>query len=311
MMGVINYFELFGQPISHPGVQQLIAQYHLIDEFKDLQANVERDLARQIPGYASKRVHYEHHDSRYSSIVDDKYTEMVIGLSAAKWTHAELGPEHVKLVNLIQFWHNFTGEFPLNFDPKTSYQEVNLGALISKEKGYGNCIANFLVDDFEVAVCYSEVGSFGGLTIRKISPATLLKMHFDASLKTQKANINKNFSDKKPALLLKSPVASWRARKHDGDDLLTEAGLESATQIIHNYLHAVDSAAQKSSAIQIVAAVKQVVKAFNKLNKNKTSFNMIETSEREDLVPFIVEVAKTAGLQIPEGFDVTLECRDW
>lgn len=311
MMGKINYFELFGQPISHSGVQQLILQYHLVDEFKDLHANVERDLAQQIPGYVSKRVHYEHHDSRYSSIVDGEYVEMVIGLSAAKWTHAELGPEHVKLVKLIQFWHNFTGEFPLNFDPKTSYQKANLGTLISKEKGFGNCIANFLVDDFEVAVCYSEKGIFGGITLRKISPATLLKMQFDASLKAQKTNIDKKFGDKKEALFLKSPVVTWRARKVDGDDLLTDAGLVSAAQIIQDYLEAVDIAVQKTSAVQIVAAVKQVIQGFNKLNKNKTSFNMIETSEREDLVPYIVDVAKTAGLQIPEGFDITMKWRDW
>lgn len=65
MMGTINYFELFGKPISHPDVQQLITQYGLVDEFKDIMTNVERDLAQEISGYISKRVHFEHHDSGY------------------------------------------------------------------------------------------------------------------------------------------------------------------------------------------------------------------------------------------------------
>jgi hypothetical protein len=308
----VNYFKLFGQPISHPGVQQLIRQYLLVDEFKDILANVEAELALEIPNFVSTRAHFEHHLSRFSNILDDEYIELVIGLSAARWTEKELGPEHVKVVDLLQFWHNFSGVFPLDFDPKTPFHELNLGVLISKGKGYyGGFTADFLVDGYEVSAHYTSLTHFAGLTIKKMSENTLQKLQFEATLKDQKPHINRHFHKEIPALLAASPVLKWQARRADGDGLFTDAGLESAAQIIHDYLIAVAAAAQKSSARQIMSAIKQVVKHFNKLNKSKSSLNMVETSEREDLVPFIDAAAKAAGLHIPAGYDVTLEWRDW
>jgi hypothetical protein len=48
---------------------------------------------------------------------------------------------------------------------------------------------------------------------------------------------------------------------------------------------------------------------LNKLTKKMGGF--IETSEREELVPYIEKVVKAAGLQIPQALDITLEWRDW
>ncbi len=55
--------------------------------------------------------------------------------------------------------------------------------------------------------------------------------------------------------------------------------------------------------------VQKVVQALNTLNE-KCDYCLIETDQREYLVPFIEEAAVTAGLTIPKN-DITEEWREW
>jgi hypothetical protein len=94
-----------------------------------------------------------------------------------------------------------------------------------------------------------------------------------------------------------------------GDQYFTEENLAASHNVLDAFLAEVETAASKKSPTKLLAAVKNVVNALNKLTKKMANF--IETNEREELVPYIHHVVKTAGLQIPDALDLTQEWRDW
>jgi hypothetical protein len=94
-----------------------------------------------------------------------------------------------------------------------------------------------------------------------------------------------------------------------GDQIFTEENLAASQAVLDAFLAEVQTAAAKKSPTQLFATVKTVVKSLNKLTKKMGYF--IETNEREELVPYIENVVKAAGLHIPQGLDITLEWRDW
>jgi hypothetical protein len=305
----MNYFELFGKPLDHASVQELIQRYFLVDELKDIIADVERDLALADASYVSNYHHTEYHQARYSRIVDDQYQDMLIGLSAAQWSYQELGPEHAKRVDELMFWPSFTGTFPLAFNPSVAPSEVKLGRLIKKEKTEYGYQAQFLIDDFEVTATYVDANMrFASLSIHKVSPHQLLRLSFDDALKRAR-NLDKDFLLRRLEFEAQSPIHAWRNRQMEGDDGFTQPGLAQAELIIAEFLTDICNAAAANRPRSILTALKRAIKSFNKLNRAHAS--MIETSEREELVPFLHKVIRAAGLDVPEGLDLSLEWRDW
>jgi hypothetical protein len=290
-----NYFQLLGQPFENAEIQAIIRDYALQDEMKDIDW-VMRDHQGNVLC-----------DENLRALFCDENYACSITLSRK--------PKHFSplTVDSITLTVDFAGELPCDLSAKTDYESVNLGIKISFEKNpYGGFGKDFLVDGAVVSLYFDEEKQFKSVTLQTLDPHTALLIQFKQELSTQKPNINANFSAQ--SLILPSPVIAWRKRMigdgvEAGDQIFTEENLFASQAVLDAFLSEVETAAAKKSPTQLLAAVKNLVKSLNKLTKNMGNF--IETNEREELVPYIENVVKAAGLHIPQGLDITLEWRDW
>jgi hypothetical protein len=295
-----NYFQLLGQPFENAEIQAIIRDYALQDEMKDIDW-VMRDHQGNVLC-----------DENLRALFCDENYACSITLSRK--------PKHFSplTVDSITLTVDFSGELPCDLSAKTDYESVNLGIKISFEKNpYGGFGKDFLVDGAVVSLYFDEEKQFKSVTLQTLDPHTALLIQFKQELSTQKPNINANFSAQ--SLILPSPVIAWRKRMlgddvdangiENGDQIFTEENLSASQEVLNTFLAKVQTAAAKKSPVQLLAEVKNVIKSLNKLSKKMANF--IETNEREELVPYIENVVKAAGLHIPQGLDITLEWRDW
>lgn len=103
------------------------------------------------------------------------------------------------------------------------------------------------------------------------------------------------------------PTLNWRERMDDGDDMFTIANISAADKALHHYLGKIQGLNENVSQKNLLDCVKEIVLKFNQLNEQYDYF--IETTEREELVEYIVSVAELAGLKTKD--DVTEEWREW
>jgi hypothetical protein len=282
-----GFFSLLGQPIESSEVQKAIDRYQLQDEFKDI------DLGA---GAAFPMARFSNEES-YALVI------------AAKVKVAG-GP---KIVDSILIYEEFAGEFPFQFDPSTPFDDVNLGKKMGKSKSAeGIYSLRFMANNYTIAVSYlnneADVLAFRCMELEVISEADLLLYQFNEGLVDQKPHLVTNLTAKQ-LQQIESPLTAWFTRMKEGDSAITEAGLLDAQGIISELHNGLVTAAAKKSPSQILAALKKSVLAFNKLNKKHA--NMIETSEREELVPYFEALVAATGLQVPAGLDLTLQYRDW
>lgn len=133
---------------------------------------------------------------------------------------------------------------------------------------------------------------------------TIPSVHF-----TQK----KHFSHKQKDLTnlkienIPFPTVNWKERMADGDDMFTLANINAAEKALHQYIAKIQRLNENSTQKKQVACVKEIVLKFNELNEQYDYF--IETTEREELVEYILSVAELAGLETKD--DVTEEWREW
>ncbi|MDM5326748.1 hypothetical protein [Neobacillus sp. CF12] len=93
----------------------------------------------------------------------------------------------------------------------------------------------------------------------------------------------------------------------DGDDLFTLENISAAEKALNEYLAKIKGLNEKTTQKKLLACVKEIVLKFNQLNEQYDSF--IETTEREELVEYILSVAELAGLEKLD--DLTEEWREW
>lgn len=87
----------------------------------------------------------------------------------------------------------------------------------------------------------------------------------------------------------------------------TQKHIDKCEQILNEYIDDLISLKIKSDK-NILKCVKKVIGRLNKLNK-ECNYSLIETNQRESLVPYILEASKISGLNI--NADVTEEWREW
>lgn len=98
------------------------------------------------------------------------------------------------------------------------------------------------------------------------------------------------------------PTAAWRARMKAGDTRFTKAKIDAVEKALKVFVAAV--------AADPKGALDEVVRALNGLGGYEGKLgNFIETEEREELVPFLLERARAAGLRAKE--DPTEPLRTW
>jgi hypothetical protein len=89
----------------------------------------------------------------------------------------------------------------------------------------------------------------------------------------------------------------------------TQKHIDKCQKILNDYIDSLVSVKEPRSDNGILKCVKKAVEQLNKLNE-KCDCSLIETDQREDLVPYIQKAAKLAGLTLITE-DVTAEWRDW
>lgn len=89
----------------------------------------------------------------------------------------------------------------------------------------------------------------------------------------------------------------------------TQKHIDKCEKILNDYIDSLISLEEPKSDKEILKCVKKVVEQLNKLNE-KCEFALIETDQREELVPFIQKAAEIAGIASGDD-DVTGEWRDW
>jgi hypothetical protein len=313
----INYFQLLGQTLETPELQALIRDYQLQDEFKDFNKNLEKSW-REDGSFTEEQLE----NLRAQGTFDRPEHKAVFScIDAETKSYGQLRIDLTRKPKLtnplttdsIGFYDDFTGEFPCGLSQDTDYETVNLGIKISFEKNpYGGYGKDFLVEGCVVSLYFDEGKQFKSVTIKALDPHSALLIQFKNTLSAQKRNINANFSAN--SLDLTGPVIAWRQRMigggiKPGDNNFIEENLAASQVVLDTFLADVATAAAKKSPTQLLTTVKNVVNSLNKLTKKMGGF--IETSEREELVPYIEKVVKAAGLQIPQALDITLEWRDW
>lgn len=78
--------------------------------------------------------------------------------------------------------------------------------------------------------------------------------------------------------------------------------------LLDEYIDTLIKIKEPKNSAQILKCVESVVEKLNKLNE-KCDFDLIETDQREELVPYIIDAAKLAGL-VTAG-DITEKWREW
>jgi hypothetical protein len=133
---------------------------------------------------------------------------------------------------------------------------------------------------------------------------TIPSVHF-----TQK----KHFSHKRKDLTklkienIPFPTLYWRERMEDGDDMFTLENISAAEKALDDFLAKIQRLNENASQKKMLTCVKEIVQKFNELNEQYDYF--IETTEREELVDYILSVADLVGLETKD--DVTEEWREW
>lgn len=85
--------------------------------------------------------------------------------------------------------------------------------------------------------------------------------------------------------------------------------VEKCGAILRNFVDQVEKVANPA---EVEPLVKQTVQALNDLNK-AAGGSLIETDQREEIVPLIIEIAAQAGYvsKDPRNEDITEVWRDW
>jgi len=86
----------------------------------------------------------------------------------------------------------------------------------------------------------------------------------------------------------------------------TKTDVEECVKILNSYISAISNSKSKDEGMEIV---KTTVEKLNKLNE-KCDFELIETSEREQIAEIIIIESNKKGYNKPEE-DITEEWREW
>lgn len=116
------------------------------------------------------------------------------------------------------------------------------------------------------------------------------------------APTTKKAAPKKTPAVLAFPTDAWRARMKAGDASFTEAKIAAAEKVLRAFIDGVDADPN--------GALGAAVKGLNAIGGFDGSMgNFIETTEREELVPFLLGAARAAGAK-GKG-DLTEDLREW
>ncbi|WP_156909614.1 hypothetical protein [Ottowia thiooxydans] len=291
-------------------VQEFIRRYSLIDYEETEEAR--RSWEAQCPGEFFEEAH-----TRNLELFGGPISVFYV-LDPVKWIvdlHAKVrqrgGPLYVAHIIVRA---GYPGPLPYGLEMGTDIRGFKIGRLLDKSKlTYDGAISHsrsFFHDDLSVTVVFDEPSNhLSFLKIEAVDPADMARLRFYDGLDAQKANLVPVLDASIEQWRSASPLHHWRQRMAEGDSAFSDANLQLTADEINALFASVGQAVEKRSPKQIINALKKTVKNLNRLNRRNGHF--IETTEREELVPYLQMILRDTGLQFEDGFDVTLEWRDW
>jgi hypothetical protein len=300
-MHAIHLPDLIGKTQDDPLLQQFIQQYGLVNYW--LTDEAKQDWESRYPDET-----YEIPDFMPEHYVLDPENFIVELLTQPTGANT---PRTIASVSL-RAGNPCTLPYGLSFDHDVS--AFSVGELTEQSRhtvdNTVHCAKSFWQDGLCIDIVYREPEH--RLQFLRISPVDekqLAQRRFHASIKTQKRNIVDTVDHILGDWANDNPVHRWRERMHDGDATFDENNLALADAEIAAFIEKIRLAVGKKSPTQIVNALKDCVKRLNRLSRKHGHF--IETSEREELVPYLNAIVSATGLQFEEGFDPTFEWREW
>lgn len=311
-MNHIHLPDLIGRPETDPLVQSFIQQYHLVEYEKTADAR-------------------EHHEANHSDTSYDEFLASIAKLGirgtvhyvrdTPQWTidlevtNRATSDAHLS-VDRVSLWRpGIAVLLPFGLTWDTDVSELSIGRLLDartylddeKKKRH---LKDFLLDDLNITIGYEEPGNLlTYFVLSSITERELCRVRFHDELKAQKSHLVPNVDAFIDQWRKDSPVHEWRKRMADGDLAFTEIALALSDAEIDTLHQSLRAAVAKRSPTQLVNAVKKTIKSFNRLTRKYNDF--VETSEREELAPYLQNLLVDTGLKFEDGFDVTEEWREW
>lgn len=91
----------------------------------------------------------------------------------------------------------------------------------------------------------------------------------------------------------------------------TQSEINECGDILDEYIDALIDLEGMADEEAILQCVEDVIMKLNRLNE-RCDYQIIETDQREELVPYIIQAAEQAGLsQERAEYDITEEWREW
>lgn len=97
----------------------------------------------------------------------------------------------------------------------------------------------------------------------------------------------------------------------DYDAGYTQYEVNECGEILDEYIDTLIALGDEADDKAIMRCVQQVVQKLNQLNE-RCDYQLIETDQREEMVPYIIQAAEQAGLSLHRAeYDITEEWREW
>ena len=200
--------------------------------------------------------------------------------------------------------------FGLNIgdDKKTIEQKIGKKLTGKSLANDGGSFYEPFFDEFRLLLALDSKEQLRWLTLFKLKLYEKERIRLKALLKSQNKNIDPNRISEIQVFLSETPIAQWRQRMAEGDDMFSEESITAVETALTEYVQMLCKTVQKKNATTVYNSMGKLVKTINKIN-NK--YGLIETMEREELCEWMNIIIRKTGLELADNVDITDEYREW
>ena len=297
--------DLLGRPIHSPEIKDFLAQYHLpqkpnpeYDAYGNLfwvRVNNEENTIRCLfTGYVRYARTYGEPIGNYNKDKDQLILHEI--------TIYPLATPNGKIPEKDL-------PFGLNIgDDKTTIEQKIGKKLTRKEVSDYGSTYDVLFEEFSLLVALNPKEQLDRLMLFKLELYEKKRIRLKALLKSQNKNIDPNRISEIQAFLSETPIAQWRQRMAEGDDMFSEESITAVEKALTEYVQTLCEAIQKKNATTVYNSMGKLVKTLNKINDK---YGLIETMEREELCEWMNAIIRKTGLELEDNVDITDEYREW
>ena len=298
--------DLLGRPIHSPEIKDFFAQYHLpqkpnpeYDAYGNLfwvpVNNEENTIRCLFTGYVRYARTYGEPIGNYNKDKDQLILhEMTI--------YPQATPNGKIPEKDLPFGLN------IGDDKKTIEQKIDKKLTGKRLSNVGGTFYEIFFEEFRLLLALNPNEQLNWLTIFKLDLYEKERIRLKALLKSQNKNIDPNRIPEIQAFLSETPIAQWRQRMAEGDDMFSEESITAVETALTEYVQTLCKIVQKKNATTVYNSMGKLVKTLNKINDK---YGLIETMEREELCEWLNTLIRKTGLELADNVDITDEYREW